>query len=333
MKYARLFSIFVFVVMGLYGMVGFYFLPLANFEGGLTRMGKLPESLFGWTKEQPAIDPKLMQQASWQEADVLVIGDSFSDPRIWQTALTREGLHVRTESWASVRAICDDFTTWLHRKGFKGQRVIFEIIERNVEEPLAKSIDCRKMESHSSVSADQPRDPPAAFIDRSKADYSGRLSVGIETRSNISKYEQLSAQPDFKSWDVGGGSRMVRMANGCDLFSHLRCQDVLFYGGDNERDLGRSVLDNIQIINAKLQNMTPFWVIIPDKSTVYLRPDKKVWDEAERRFHSPNILKAFRQAILDKTIDLYPANDTHLSTTGYLLMGNIIYRTISANLP
>lgn len=331
MKYARFFSIFVFAAAGLYGMAGFYFLPLANFEGDLTRMGKLPEALFGWTKEQPILDPNLMRQASWQEADVLVIGDSFSDPRIWQTALTREGLHVRTESWASVRAICDDFTPWLLRKGFKGKHVIFEIIERNVEEPPSKSIGCHKMEPHSSTSADQPRDPPATWIDRSKADYSGRLSVGIATRSNVSKYEQLSAQPDFKSWDAGGGSRMVRMANGCDLFSHLRCRDVLFYGGDNERDLAGSVLDNIGIINARLQNLTPVWVIIPDKSTVYLRPEKKFWEEAERRFQSPNVLKAFRQATQDKTVDLYPANNTHLSTTGYLFMGNLIYRAISAN--
>ena len=60
-------------------------------------MGLLPETLFGWTKPQPALDAKWMQQASMQEADVLVIGDSFSDSRVWQTVLTQHGLKVRTE--------------------------------------------------------------------------------------------------------------------------------------------------------------------------------------------------------------------------------------------
>ena len=320
MKHAKFFSIFVFVTMAIYAIVGFYFLPLASFEGDLTRMGKLPESQFGWTKEQPSIDPNLMRQASWQDADVLVIGDSFSDPRVWQTALTREGLHVRTESWASVRDICDDFTPWLRKKGFKGQHVIFEIIERDVEGTLHKSIDCRKMESHSSASADQPRYPPATFIDRNKADYSGRLSVGIQVRLNVLKYER---------WDENDfGIKMKRLTNGCDLFSHTRCNDVLFLGSNHVQDFDESTLANMEKINMRLNGLKPTWIIVPDKETAYLRPNKKFWDEAERRFHAPNVLKTFRQAIQEKTIDLYPANNTHLSTTGYLILGNAVYQSI-----
>ena len=87
MKHAKCFSIVVAGVMALYGLVGFYFLPLASFEGDLTRMAKLPEAYFGWTKEQPAINPLLMKSAGWQESDVLAIGDSFTTAQIWRNCV------------------------------------------------------------------------------------------------------------------------------------------------------------------------------------------------------------------------------------------------------
>ena len=98
MKHARLFSIIVFAALAIYGAVGFYFLPLASFTGPLTRMGKIPESLFGWTKEQPAIDPSNLANVSLQEADILVIGDSFSIPHLWQSVLVKNGIKVHTET-------------------------------------------------------------------------------------------------------------------------------------------------------------------------------------------------------------------------------------------
>ena len=326
MKYAKFFSISVFVVIAIYGMVGFYFLPLASFEGNLARMGKLPESLFGWTKAQPAIDPNLMQQASWQEADVLAIGDSFSMPLLWQTALTRRGLRVRTETWESVRNICVDFTDWLRGKGFKGQHVVIEIIEHNVEDRLDRSVSCKHMGYHQL--AEVRAAPPVTLPDRNKIDFSGKFSVGIQTKLHALEYERLSGKPDFKGWDLPNEARMGRLPDGCELFSHPRCNDVLFLGSDRVQDFDGSTLAKMEKINTRLNGLNPTWVIVPDKSTVYLHPDKKFWDEAERKFHAPNILKTFRQAIQRKTIDLYRGNDTHLSTTGYLIMGDAVYQSM-----
>ena len=73
MRQAKLFSVIVSLIVLGYGAIGFYFLPMASFQGDLTRIGMLPESQFGWRKPQPAVDPKLMQQSSMQDADVLVI--------------------------------------------------------------------------------------------------------------------------------------------------------------------------------------------------------------------------------------------------------------------
>ncbi len=191
MKHAKFFSIFVLIIVALYGITGFYFLPLAGYQGDLTRMGMLPESLFGWTKVQPDINPALMQQSSWQDAEVLVIGDSFSDSRIWQTVLTGHALRVRTESWDNVRDICADFSPWLHAQGFRGKYVVIERLEHGTRELFSHSIQCKKMDFHHINDEERPRLPPATVFDRDKKDFSGRFSVGIKTKANMSKYEHL----------------------------------------------------------------------------------------------------------------------------------------------
>ena len=68
---------------------------------------------------------------------------------------------------------------------------------------------------------------------------------------------------------------------------------------------------------------------MPDKSTIYLHPDKQFWNKAEQRFNAPNVLRTMREALDRGVVDLYPANNSHLSTTGYLLLGDLIYQHIS----
>lgn len=329
MKHAKLFSILVFIAVGLYGAIGLYLLPLAGFEGDQTRIGLLPESMFGWTRTQPAVDPALAGQAAWQDADVLVIGDSFSVVRIWQTELVRHGLRVRTEHWTNIRGICEDFMPWLRGMGFRGKQIVLETVERNVTAGLADSVRCKKMDFHSSFDADLPRSAPPTVIDRSKADYSGKVSIGLQTRLNMYKYQQFSARPDFRSWNTGRGSIVARVPNGCELFSHARCSDALFLASDNIQDLGADVIDNMQLLDRRMPGLNPLWVVVPNKTTAYLHPDKQFWDEADSRVHSVNLLNAVREAIDAKTVDVYPANNQHFSTATYLLMGKAICQSMA----
>jgi hypothetical protein len=328
MKTAKYFSIIVFVAVLGYGAVAFYFLPMATFQGELTRMGLLPESLFGWTKPQPAIDPKWMQQSSMKEADVLVIGDSFSDSRVWQSVLTQHGLKVRTESWDSMRGVCTDFIPWLRAQGFAGKYVVFESIERNLVDDLGKSVACQQMQYHPNPSTDAPRFPPVVSFDVKQGNYAGKLSNGIKTQLNVLKYERMSLSPDFKSWLLPNDVKMARVPNGCELFSHARCNDALFLSYDMPEEIDAGVLENIEKLNTRLVGITPIWVFVPNKSTAYLYPDKQFWNEAERRFHAPNLLRMTQQAIQAKTVDLYPGSGTHFSTTGYLLMGEEIFKAM-----
>lgn len=322
MTHAKLFSVLVIAALLIYAIVGFYFLPLAGFEGDLTRIGKLPEAEFGWTKPQPAIPAELLRQAEWQEADVLVVGDSFSLPHLWQTVLTQHGQRVRTELWENIRSICEDFTPWVRSQGFKGHYIVLESVERHAESVIDRSTQCRSMSYHA---VHYPSAlPPAAQLDRQHPDYSGKLSVGLQTRFNLWKYAQLSRAPNFKQWELADNVRMERLADGCDLFSHRRCQDVLFLREDRVQDMNPNMLSQMATIDSRLSEFSILWVIVPDKSTTYLAPHKQLWNQMTGRFHAPNLLAIFRLAIQNKTVDLYPGNNTHLSTAGYLLMGEAI---------
>ncbi|BCK88798.1 hypothetical protein MIZ01_2604 [Sideroxyarcus emersonii] len=328
MKHAKYFSIFVFTVLLGYGAVAFYFLPMATFQGELTRMALLPESLFGWTKPQPQLDMKWMQQATMKSADVLVIGDSFSESRVWQTILTQHGLKVRTESWDSMRGICADFMPWLRAQGFTGRYVVLESIERNLVDDLNKSVACQQMQYHPNLKTDAPRYPPIVDFDINRGNYAGKLSTGIQTQLHVLQYERLQQSANFKRWLLPNEVQLERVANGCGLFSHLRCNDSLFYTLDKPEEVSDIALQDIEILNHRLVGITPIWVFVPNKSTSYLYPGKQFWNMAEQRFHAPNLLHMTQQAIQAKTIDLYPANNTHFSTTGYLLMGNEIFKAM-----
>jgi hypothetical protein len=284
----------------------------------------LPESLFGWRKQQPAVSAELLQQASWEEADVLVVGDSFSVPRIWQTALTRRGLKVHTETWPRFSGICQDFSTWAEKRGFRGRYVILEVIERNAEGTIAHSRDCSTT-AYRPVQESQPA-PPEVLPDYTATDHAGSLSVGIRVYLNGLSLQRKRNAKDYGDMIVNGDVHIVHRPDGCTLFSHRQCEDVLFLGEDRVAELGAPVLDNMAEIGTRISKAKLVWAVIPDKSTAYLRVDKHFWDEAERRLQAPNLLSAFRQAISDHVLDLFPGSGTHLSTTGYLLLGETVYQ-------
>lgn len=330
---SKLFSISVAVAIAIYGAVGWYCLPMAEFEGELTRMGKLPEFMFGWNKSRVTVPRELLKPVSWQDADVLVIGDSFSagenvnHGRVWQSVLVRNGLRVRTEHWANVRGICEDFYSWVRAQGFKGKWIIFEIVERNIEDGLPKAANCKTTIYHPSVYTDRWRVPPLEKRPVSSG-MSGKMSVAIETGLNAYKYWKMADAPTFRSAVWINGTTIARVPHGCELFSHENCNDAIFLTQDSPAEVNYSVFDEIEKINSRLQDITPIWVFVPNKSTAYLYPNKSFWDEAERRLYSPNILRIVKGALEIKTVDLYPANNQHFSTEGYLLMGDEIFRTL-----
>lgn len=328
MKHSKKFSITVAFCLLLYGVLGFLGLPHTTFHGDLTRIAILPEHIFGWIKTQPVIPQKLMAQSPMNEADVFVLGDSFSDPRVWQTILTKQGLKVRTEIWNNLPAICADFSPWLRDQGFTGKYVIFETVERDLVENVAKSSKCNTTLYKPGLSTDTLRAAPPASFDISRSDYLGKLSTGVKVLSHLLWNFHMQNNTDFKSWKINSLVQMTRLQNGCELFSHVQCSDSLFLTRDDAADLEVKLIHDIELVNSRIIEFKPIWAIVPNRSTAYLYPNKYFWDRAEKQFGSSNLLRMTQIAIAAKTVDLYPANNSHFSTEGYLLMGAEIFSSI-----
>lgn len=324
MQHAKTFSIFVITIVGIYFAIGFYFLPLAGFDGDLTRIACLPESLFGWTKPQPKINSKYMKQSKWNNADVLVLGDSFSYGRIWQTVLVRHGLHVHTEHFV-LHNVCGGFADWVRSKGFKGKYIVLEVLEVNAAAQISRAVSCEKLNYPPALKYGKVDYIPPTVIDRGRYNYSGKISIGFLAWYQERKYLRLSAQPNFKMWDTKRGVDVIRMHDGCELFSHPSCHDVLFYAKDDKKDLSDTIIRDMQLLGKRLPGFKVIWVIVPNKTTSYLYPNKKFWQKASKYVYSVNLLKTVRRAISDKVKDVYPGNNEHFSTSTYLLMGKSIY--------
>lgn len=325
MRNARIFSLSVFLALLVYGGLGYALLPLAFFEGDLTRLAMLPERQFGWTRDQPAISPAWLQQSSMRDADVLVIGDSFSMGRVWQSTLTREGEHVRTEHWDNLRAVCSDLPGFLRQQGFQGRHVVLQVVERNLERVVRESMACTQTRYRSKHPVDGPQPTPAQqFKPDQIDDHSGRFSVGLRTWLHARELERKAQATDFSSWHITPDVRVSRVSNGCRLFSHHRCQEALFWAEDRAEDVPQGVAEDMARLAGRLPGLVVTWVVVPNKTTAYLHPEKSFWDRSEALLHAPNLLRMTRHQIAQGTMDLYLGNNTHFSTEGYLLMGQAI---------
>lgn len=133
----------------------------------------------------------------------------------------------------------------------------------------------------------------------------------------------------------------VRVAalDGCGFFSNQLCNYGLFISGDfNKKTF--DLTDKILSISRNLQRsgIRIIWLVVPDKSTIYLGygkynryPYVNIWNELARHpeLAAPNLGELFtEQARIIK--DFYAPNNTHLSTNGYLYLGELMLKQIKS---
>ncbi|RYF69332.1 MAG: hypothetical protein EOO29_33635, partial [Comamonadaceae bacterium] len=73
------------------------FTPVST--GALTRIGQISEYQFQGRDAPPDIPLSLIRQSPIEQADILVVGDSFSNYFAWQTELVAAGYRVSTTHW------------------------------------------------------------------------------------------------------------------------------------------------------------------------------------------------------------------------------------------
>ena len=331
------------ILIGFYGLITAIFLGMSLYldpiEGDLTRIGGLSENSFGWTKAQPTIAAELLNNSPLSEADIAVIGDSFSAFLVWQTKLVEDGFKVNSALSHDV-PWCSDMGDALRQSGFTGKYVIIESAERFFQDNLNNQ--CRKSPPHKALSlglAGAPavnRTTQHSLVD-SGTNFGVGWSIKVFFYELFLKAKAANPKPELISL---GHVKAINLGD-CRLFSNMLCQFGLFYDQDLAAQSFRS-LDRVLEINKNLaQNgILAIWVVIPDKSTVYLdygayhkHPYVNIWQELAKHpeLNSVNLGELFRQEA-QTTQDFYLPNNTHLGTAGYLYLGDLVLGKIKQSM-
>ncbi|MEJ7686664.1 MAG: hypothetical protein WKG52_06505 [Variovorax sp.] len=296
--------------------------------GDLSRIGRLSENAFGWKRPPPEIAPEYLKGVPLAQADVLVIGDSFSMTFRWQSELVKAGHKVATIYWAQIGVLCKDFTPWLRRSGFNGKLVIVESVERLLAERLRDAETCAAMPRTPEVK-NEPFWTSPAQVPGFELNTGAKLTTGLVTYNRTRK---ALGTPE----DTRFGDAVVRtVPGGCRFFSSKQCDRALFFSEDvSNGPLDAQSVKRMQTFTAAHPEFSLLWMIVPNKTTVYVEPD-----------HSKEFVQAFTGAGLgpdlfalarkrrDDTLDLYFPNDTHLSMHGQLVFGRRMAEAARAALP
>jgi hypothetical protein len=300
-------------------------------QGDLTRVGKWLESDFGTGEAQQAIDPRLLFSSRIQDADILVIGDSFSENLYWQTQLIKSGKKVATIHWGAIGFICEDLPIRLKESGFKGQQIIIQSVERVAENQFEKSVNCVSSKQITFDSARTSKPIDTSFTGET-FNITGQFLAGLETLYHSAAIRLIPYYPkihNFKST----GTHIQSIKDGCLYFTNKLCQYGLFFHEDfKQTSLNSKTIKNIKILKNRLNAYKTNWVVIPNKSTIYsdralFEQTNQFWEDLENTQLGPNLYKVIEN---NKSIikNLYAPNDSHFSIEGYLYIGGIINQNL-----
>lgn len=315
-------SVFIFTALLMCGGELYF----GTLDGDLTRLGGLPERDFGWQQPQPLVEANYLHSYPIAEADVLIVGDSFSASLVWQSQLVRSGLKPATLHWDDVKLCSEDFAQIIRQTGFAGHYVVIESIERTLQDRM-HSI-CKK---GSKIAKTSEHSRPSPSTSQPKLSLmSSRLGAKwvIEAMVNKLRYTYRSTgHMEF------GTARMFSLENGCERFTNRLCSHGLFYADEFSKAAFISV-DTVLAINLNLKGagIQTIWLVVPDKSTVYLghgkfasMPYVNPWKSLEENgvLGIANLDERFIQES-HRVKDFYAPNNTHLSTSGYLYLGDLV---------
>ncbi|RYF83677.1 MAG: hypothetical protein EOO29_02495 [Comamonadaceae bacterium] len=301
--------------------------------GDLTRIGRLSETQFGWTQPPPAPkDAALLHSVPLDQADVLVVGDSFSMTLYWQTALVQAGYKVATTYWGEIGYLCGNFDEWLRGQGYRGRLVIVESIERAFDERLQRSEACPAIaEGRKLKIRPDPFLGPLTQKPSSALNWSAKLTTGAITWLNTRRAMRETGATQH------GDETLVRpLPDGCQQFSHALCHKLPLFKEDVDHGpLTAETFARMQRLTAANPGVQMLWMVIPNKTTVYLDPEHSKDFVQGLRAHpelGPDLFDMAARARLEVK-DFYFPNDTHMSMHGQLAMGAVMLQEVRKRLP
>lgn len=293
-------------------------------EGDLARVGGFTERDYAPRAQQPAptLAPNTVALA---EADVVILGDSFSKRLLWQGEFeTLTGKQTLTYQYDHVGCV-SNWLRWLQGQRLKpGAEVVIEIVERNFVPRFAELVRCPVF---------QPVAVHRDIVAPSDAGwwYSG-FSLDIVNHGRIlSNSLRLGMQASYRSGDVVN----VALRNS-QRFTNRRSDRLLYLVDDEGKNdwspaqVARAV-SNLQTVQARFaaSGIKFRMLVIPDKSSVYRD------DIVEPRIRASTITRDVHAADLlpiDTTTclrtlamqvpDFYLPDDQHTGVTGFRLLAS-----------
>jgi hypothetical protein len=298
-------------------------------------MGRWSEHDFGPNADQPVIQVEANGKFI-TNPEIVVLGDSFSVPNLWQSVVSKEQRKIiRTSDYES-----NCISNWISNSVSKSTSsiVIIESVERNIISRYAQMSACPKVDSAfieipSSIKiSHRPIWPPTLDFSYLRITALNTLQLNTSNEPTSSKYLTVNKS----------------LANGCALFSNRRNDKLLYYLTDDDKQLWtkKEIDDSISNI-LKIQEIVEksgrkfIFFVAPDKSTVY----KKCFKNTDFKEVTPNInqllieagvnapdMHTQFQSKIDKIVDLYDPDNTHWSSSGYILAGEAISNYIAEKL-
>ncbi|MDB5866712.1 MAG: hypothetical protein JWO70_4518 [Betaproteobacteria bacterium] len=305
-------------------------------DGDLTSIGAWAERDFGWNAPRTRLAPT-REEASHAAPGVLVLGDSFSFSRPWQSVLAAEaGMNVLSFSYRSAGCI-ENWVRWATES--TADAVIIEVVERNFIRTFSGPPGCAPHVPEASEVK------PAGPLTRSTA---------LRWPPGLDAYYLVRTAINTLTMNAGGqrpvrGNLVVNVAirHGCGAFSHRREDRMLYYAEDEgknswkEADVQATIANVLRLQQEVLSAGKRFvFVVVPDKLTIY---EHCIAQERDRRTpnapnitsrliaagaHAPDMVTVFR-ALSASAIDLYDPNNTHLGPNGYFAMGRTVEQALN----
>jgi acetyltransferase AlgX (SGNH hydrolase-like protein) len=318
-------------VLGLALLLMLVALAFGTFErltGDLTRIGFYPERDFGWNAVQPAIDI-LPSRADARDADVLVLGDSFSEDNAWQSILSaRTGRRLSSFQYADDDCF-DDFVQFAIRHA-PSDLVIVETVERRFSPRFGETKSC-------AVSKVRPVVAVAGKTPETRAVWPPELHVNQTIRGALNVWK-MNAKPQALL-----ATKMVvnvPLVPNCARFSNRRSDRILYYKEDEEKSRWtvaqqQHAVEGLARLHQTLaaHGKRMLVVVVPDKSTVYRDCLPASAQSATFNGFKPvQALKAAGVPVVDllpdftrrskEVVDFYNPNDTHLSAWGFVALAD-----------
>lgn len=300
-----------------------YFGPVV---GDLTRIGRWPERDYIATKAQPTL--AIRPNPSITSAEILVLGDSFSQENLWQSALyEKTGLSI--VSFDHTSGCVSNWIDQLVSKAIKTDAniLVIEIVEREYLRFFLNFYKCKNTKQLLPFQ-DALRKPNSSWW---------QLTLDAEYVFGTAKHTIALARDPEKTFKEDAVNAPLKNRG---AFSNNRADRLLYYFEDRAKtkwtaqQIESAAMNALQVKNRlKERGVELVVLVVPDKSSVYedlIEHDppaskaNEIWRSLSNKgVITLELLKEFKQA-RSEVVDLYKPNDTHLSASGSMLMAHYI---------